>query len=190
MTLMYPPKVLTDIYFLWARTIDPLLYSSEMWWQAMEWVNMFFLMPFSAIAIVGFVRGWNWMRTPSIIISSWTIYSLILCLAATLWGDNRTPDVPMFLAVYVPFLILPMCVIWRMWHDKPFNVEVIVSRNVVLTLLVWLTMLCTFFVYFYYIGIWLRRYTPYLDVLDGFLPPVSPGVQAQADGRHAGHNEL
>jgi hypothetical protein len=32
-TLMYPPKVLTDLYFRWAETVDPLLYSNPVWWQ-------------------------------------------------------------------------------------------------------------------------------------------------------------
>lgn len=32
MTLVYPPKVLTDLYFKWARTVDPLLYDNPVWW--------------------------------------------------------------------------------------------------------------------------------------------------------------
>lgn len=32
MTLLYPPKFLTDIYFKWARTVDPLLYENPVWW--------------------------------------------------------------------------------------------------------------------------------------------------------------
>lgn len=31
-TLAYPPKFLTDLYFQWARTVDPLLYSNPVWW--------------------------------------------------------------------------------------------------------------------------------------------------------------
>lgn len=32
MTLAYPPKALTDVYFLWAETVDPLLYANPIWW--------------------------------------------------------------------------------------------------------------------------------------------------------------
>lgn len=30
--LLWPPKVLTDVYFKWARTVDPLLYANPVWW--------------------------------------------------------------------------------------------------------------------------------------------------------------
>jgi hypothetical protein len=32
MKLLYPPKFLTDIYFLWAESVDPLLYQNPVWW--------------------------------------------------------------------------------------------------------------------------------------------------------------
>lgn len=31
--MVWPPPVLTDIYFRWARTVDPLLYKNPMFWQ-------------------------------------------------------------------------------------------------------------------------------------------------------------
>lgn len=30
--LVWPPKILTDVYFRWARTVDPLLYQNPVWW--------------------------------------------------------------------------------------------------------------------------------------------------------------
>jgi hypothetical protein len=33
MELVYPPKFLTDLYFRWARTVDPLLYANPVWWS-------------------------------------------------------------------------------------------------------------------------------------------------------------
>jgi len=48
----------------------------------------------------------------------------MICIFCTLYGHNRTPDVPMFLAIYIPYLVFPMCVIWRMWHENPFSAKV------------------------------------------------------------------
>lgn len=52
--------------------------------QCIEWVNLLCLTPFAFIAVLGFLRGWNWLRLPAIIVSSFTFYSLILCIGTTL----------------------------------------------------------------------------------------------------------
>lgn len=171
--MIYPPRVLTDIYFKWARTIDPLLYENPMWWQVMEWINLLGLMPFSLMALYGFTFGSNWIRMPAIITNSWTWYSLMLCIGSTLYGKNRTPDVPMFLAIYVPFLVFPMCLVWRLWDDKPFSASSLNHRSGLqrfVDFLVLVTMLVTFGVYFYFIAVWLRIHTPFLDEVLGHLP--------------------
>lgn len=50
-------RVLSDLYFKWARTVDPLLYENPIWWQCIEWMNLCFLMPFSILALWAFARG-------------------------------------------------------------------------------------------------------------------------------------
>jgi hypothetical protein len=84
MTLLYPPKYLTTIYFKWARTLDPLLYANPTWWQCIEWVNLLCLTPFAFVAAWAFAKGADWIRLPSIIVSSFTFYSLIVCIGTTL----------------------------------------------------------------------------------------------------------
>ena len=80
----YPPKVLTDLYFKWARTVDPLLYENPMWWQSIEWINLLVLTPYALLAIVGFPLGWRWLRNPGMIVSSFTFYSLAVIIPTTL----------------------------------------------------------------------------------------------------------
>ena len=72
------------MYFKWARTVDPLLHANPMFWQCIEWVNMLCLTPFALVAIVGVLRGVAWVRVPAIVVSSFTHYSLILCMGTTL----------------------------------------------------------------------------------------------------------
>ena len=45
---------------------------------------MLCLTPFAAFAIVGLLRGSSWVRIPAIVVSSFTHYSLILCMGTTL----------------------------------------------------------------------------------------------------------
>jgi len=183
--MVWPPRVLTDLYFKWARTVDPLLYENPMWWQVMEWINLLTLMPYSFLAMYGFIRGSNWLRMPGIITNSWTWYSLMLCIFATLYGHNRTQDVPMFLAIYVPFLVFPMCLVWRFWQDKPFSQSTMYNRSGLqrfVDFIVVVSMIVTFGVYFYYIQIWIRTHTPFLDEVLGHLPAAATQAAAAATG--------
>ena len=52
--------------------------------QAIEWVNLCVLTPFAILAIPAFLRGWEWARIPAIVVSSFTPYSLVLCMGSTM----------------------------------------------------------------------------------------------------------
>jgi hypothetical protein len=168
MDLVYPPKFLTNLYFKWARTVDPLLYNNPMWWQVMEWVNLLVLAPFSLFAIVGFLRGWNWMRMPAIITSSFTFYSLLLCIGCALYGETPTPDSMMFVAIYVPYLIFPALVVMRMWSEKPFNK----AQGWLMSIFLTVSCLATYALFGAYTIKWFRMY-------EGDMLP--PAVRAWLD---------
>lgn len=88
--------------------------------QCIEWVNLCCLMPFSLYAMYAFARGDARVRLPGVIVSSFTFYSLILCIGSTLFGPVRSSDPVMFTAIYVPYLIMPALAIARLWPEKPF----------------------------------------------------------------------
>jgi len=158
--MVWPPRFLTDMYFRWARAIDPLLYINPLYWQIMEWINLLGLMPFSICALWGFVRGSNWIRLPAIITSSWTWYSLMICIGCTLYGKDKSPDQVMFLAIYIPYLLFPLCVIWRMWEEKPFSAKTLRNRSLVqraVDMIVLVGMLVMFYFYFLYIYIFIKK---------------------------------
>lgn len=83
-SLTWPPPALTELYFRWAETVDPLLYQNPVWWQCIEWVNMLCLTPFALVAPFAFWRGAAWVRMPAVVVSAFTLYSLILCIGTTL----------------------------------------------------------------------------------------------------------
>eukprot|EP00762_Andalucia_godoyi_P003656 ANDGO_00642.mRNA.1 hypothetical protein NAEGRDRAFT_80368 len=152
MDLVYPPKFLTNLYFKWARTVDPLLYENPMFWQVMEWVNLLCLMPFSAVAIFGFLKGWNRLRNFTLITQSFTFYSLLICIGCTLFGPNKTPDVPMFIAVYIPYLIFPFLAIVRVWNENPFSKPLGWFRSTFISLV----SIATFTAFHLYVIKWMR----------------------------------
>jgi len=126
-SLVFPPRWLSYYYFRWARTADPLLYQNPIWWQCIEWVNLLCLMPFAALAIPAFARGDNRVALPAVVVSSFTFYSLILCIGASLFGDEPgkvSPQKGIFFFIYVPYLLFPAVVVARLaWAgiDAPFS---------------------------------------------------------------------
>jgi len=184
--MLWPPKVLTKIYFAWARTVDPLLYENPLFWQCIEWMNLLTLMPMSIIAFIGFLRGWNWIRMPAVITSSFTFYSLVICMGTTLFGSNRSNDTDMFIAIYSPFLIVPACVIWRLWEERPFAASGVALNPKRSNAKLWIDkvvlslMAVTLTIYFVYVFIWFRRYTDYMDGLFGVYSDrrIVPGALA------------
>jgi len=52
--------------------------------QCIEWVNLLCLTPFAFVAVIAFLRGSSWVRIPAIVVSSFTLYSLIICIGTTL----------------------------------------------------------------------------------------------------------
>jgi len=121
---LWPPPALTYVYYRWARTVDPLLYANPVWWQCIEWLNLCTLMPFSAYAAWAFAVGDNRAVKPAFVIQAFTFYSLVLCIGSTLFGDARSGDPVMFAAIYVPYLVMPVLVLARLWpaaEDGPFS---------------------------------------------------------------------
>ena len=58
---------------------------------------------------------------PSLIVESFTFYSLIMCMGTTLFGPVRSSDPTMFTAVYVPYLLMPALIVLRLWPAAEGN---------------------------------------------------------------------
>jgi len=68
--------------------------------------------------------GDNRAVKPAFVIQAFTFYSLVLCIGSTLFGDARSGDPVMFAAIYVPYLVMPVLVLARLWpaaEDGPFS---------------------------------------------------------------------
>lgn len=118
---------------------------------------------------IGFLRGASWVRIPAIVISSFTFYSLILCIGTTLFGPVKSADPGTFTGIYIIYLTQPAVVIARLWADKPFA-RISPTANAILVFLTFVNLA----VFASYIIKWFVLYEP------GMLGPALPFLLAAA----------
>eukprot|EP00695_Tsukubamonas_globosa_P004001 TRINITY_DN967_c0_g1_i1.p1 TRINITY_DN967_c0_g1~~TRINITY_DN967_c0_g1_i1.p1 ORF type:complete len:166 (+),score=67.30 TRINITY_DN967_c0_g1_i1:75-500(+) len=78
--LEWPPKIITQTYVAWGETVDPITIANPLFWQVMEWTNVFYLTPMNIFAIYAMVKGCNWFKNHGMIHASFLIYPLSICV--------------------------------------------------------------------------------------------------------------
>ncbi len=119
---IWPPHGAVDLIQWWGHTFDPLIIVHPVWWQATMWIDELFFGPFYVVAIYAFIRGKEWIRIPSIIYSSVMLTNVTIILSEEMGGINATPHPQMVLLENLPWLLLPIYIIYRMWrYATPFT---------------------------------------------------------------------
>ncbi len=110
---VWPPAPMVDAIHWYGQNIDPVLMARPVWWRMTIWIDTLFFGPYYAFAIYAFIRGREWIRIPSIIWGSMLITNVIIILGEELAGPHATPHFPLVLALNLPWLLVPMLVIYR-----------------------------------------------------------------------------
>lgn len=162
----WPPVFITELYLRFCEEADPLLCSNPPFFQAMEYINLLFLLPFSVLAVVAFIAGWNWVRQPAIVSSCCIFFSINICVAESFFGVPafRSPSPMLYLAMYTPYWVFPLLVILRLWKPHPFCASG--SPHWTIKTIILLLSLLTYGYFFVFIGKFFVQH----------LPQVLPGV--------------
>lgn len=119
---IWPPRALVDLIHWWGRTFDPLIIARPAWWKATIWIDALFFGPFYVVAIYAYIKGREWIRIPSIIYSSVMLTNVTIILSEEIGGIYATPHLPVVLLENLPWLLLPIYIIYRMWrYPQPFT---------------------------------------------------------------------
>lgn len=116
----YRPAIFHSLIEWWNDTCDPLQEHNPLWWVAMIWIEALFMVPFCLFGVYAFVAGKNWIQVPGIVYSSFLIYSLLVLLPEQLFGHHKSPNKPMLLSAYLPFLLVPFVLLYRL-RRPPFE---------------------------------------------------------------------
>ena len=118
---VWPPPPLVDLIHWWGRHNDPLLMARPAFWRMTIWIDVLYFGPFYLSAIVAFLRGGNWIRVPALVWSGLMMANVLIILMEERYGQWATPHFGMVLGANLPWLLLPLAVIWRMRRDRPFS---------------------------------------------------------------------
>ncbi len=119
---LWPPAPLVDLVHWWGKNFDPVLLARPAWWRATIWIDALFFGPFYWFALYAFFKGMDWFRLPSVILASVMMTNVTIILFEELVGAHATPERVLVLLVNVPWLLVPVGVIARMWKSEhPFS---------------------------------------------------------------------
>ena len=121
---VWPPRPFVDMVHHYGATIDPVLMARSMWWRMTIWIDALFFGPYYALAIYAFIKGKEWIRLISFIWGSMLITNVLIILSEEIAGSYPTPQLPLVILLNLPWLLLPMLVMFRVGRTlHPFTEE-------------------------------------------------------------------
>jgi EXPERA (EXPanded EBP superfamily) len=118
---LWPPAPLVDLVHRYGTTYDPLLMARPAFWRMTIWIDVLFFGPFYLFAIYAFVRGRGWIRVPALVWSGTMAAIVLIILMEERYGAWATPHFPIVLLLNLPWLLMPLAMIWRMRRPAPFS---------------------------------------------------------------------
>ncbi len=116
----WPPAVMVKVIHAYGTAFDPLLMARPQWWKQTIWLDVLFYGPFYAVAIYAFLRGREWIRIPSIFYAGMMFADVFIILGEEIAGPHATPHLGIVFALNLPWLLIPLILLVRMWHEHPF----------------------------------------------------------------------
>ena len=84
-------------------------------------IDGFIHSPFLCVMLYAFIVGKNWIRLPALVFAGSAITNMYYYFMATLLGDHPPPNTLYYLVFNLPWMLMPMLLIWRVRHEKPFG---------------------------------------------------------------------
>uniref|UniRef100_A0A6J0V4C2 Transmembrane protein 97 n=1 Tax=Pogona vitticeps TaxID=103695 RepID=A0A6J0V4C2_9SAUR len=128
------PRGLTE-WLTWytAAFKDPLMADPPSWFRSFIYCEAFLQLPFFPVAAYAFWKGKRkWIRTPAIIYATHVATTLMPILAHILFhdfshakhaGPETLPERLTLLAIYFPYLLIPLLILFSMLLDPQYSQE-------------------------------------------------------------------
>ena len=117
---LWPPAPFVQMIHKYGNSLDPLLMARPQWWKNTIWLDVLFYGPFYIVALYAFIKGKNWIRIPAVFYSGMMFADVFIILGEEIAGPHATPHLLAVLMLNLPWLLIPLLLTIRLWHDKPF----------------------------------------------------------------------
>uniref|UniRef100_UPI00398F0481 sigma intracellular receptor 2 n=1 Tax=Pristiophorus japonicus TaxID=55135 RepID=UPI00398F0481 len=128
---LYPPALQGLLKWYAAQFKDPMIMDPPAWFNACILCEALLQMPFFPVAAYAFYKGsCSWIRTPAIVYSTHVATTVISILAHILFNDFSKSTYPgpntlserlSLLAIYAPYLLIPIMILLTMLFSKRYN---------------------------------------------------------------------
>ena len=121
---LWPPAAMIDLVHWYGRNFDPLLIARPPFWMATIWIDALLFGPYYVAALYAFWKGRDWIRLPSIIYATMLFTNVVIILFEETAGQFASPKLAVVVALNLPWLLMPIAIIVRMWRSEhPFTRE-------------------------------------------------------------------
>src|SRR4051794_25662273 len=116
----WPPAPVVDVVHWYGRSFDPLLLARPAFWRMTIWIDILLFGPFYLAAIYAFVRSRAWIRVPALVWSGMMASNVLIILMEERYGVIASPHFGVVVAANLPWLLMPVAMILRMWGAEVF----------------------------------------------------------------------
>lgn len=105
----------------YGRHIDPLYLANPDWLQVMSGISAYVFGPLYLLFAWAFWRGVEAVRGPALAWAVAILYSMLVHMWMEFRGPYPPPQPALLVAVYLPFVLLPLALIWRLRRPAAFQ---------------------------------------------------------------------
>lgn len=122
------------LYHTYAKICDPLLIVNPPQVKVSAWISATLWLPLYIYFLIGFYKGNNNIRTWGLVYGGALAHGMITYMAEGMFGQVATegwkhiaycvqPDTWYYFWVNLPYLLVPILTIIRLWKPNPFGAE-------------------------------------------------------------------
>lgn len=103
---------------------DPLFLNPPIWMRFVTGLSAFVYGPFYLVLVYAFVKGKNWIQVPAIMYgTAISVITGVIVFGVEFFGEPewRCQNLGRFLPLNLPYVLIPLLLIYRMRKELPFQ---------------------------------------------------------------------
>jgi hypothetical protein len=103
----------------YATGVAPLFLHNPLYFRVQNVIDTCVFGPFYLVLVYALVRGRAWIRLPAFVYVGAISYGMVLLMSTELFGPHRPTNYPVYFALNLPYLVIPIVLAWRLRAPAP-----------------------------------------------------------------------